>query len=362
MTAHDGSTDGGSVSTLGKYTLGKEDATMTWGLICLFIGIGGFGVGLTECAVASSIDGEAEDANSEAEQVIRETNNRIKGKKRSLKAAITIVEEAKNRLLQGSMTEYCTQMSRIKEVVFNPSEGLFELQEFNITQAKQRRLNGKDDNPFTTGVGSMAGGALASSVCYQAAATFGTASTGTAISALHGVAAKNAALACLGGGAKAMGGLGISGGLAALGGVAVGAGAVVFGGVKLFEAGSRREIARANLAEARAYEAEVDTVLICIDCTVRKLQKFAEIVDAIADRLKWQTAHVERIIEREGASSLNFTQDEWDQLDMAFETAKTAKDLLDLQIVIHEDGSFDGKSDSALRKFAAMAGVSENLF
>lgn len=106
MTAHDGSTDGGSVSTLGKYTLGKEDATMTWGLICLFIGIGGFGVGLTECAVASSIDGEAEDANSEAEQVIRETNNRIKGKKRSLKAAITIVEEAKNRLLQGSMTEY----------------------------------------------------------------------------------------------------------------------------------------------------------------------------------------------------------------------------------------------------------------
>jgi len=335
---------------------------VSWGLICLIAGIGGAAVGVTECAVASSINSEADDTNSEAEQLVRETNNRIGGKKRSLKAAIASVEEAKNRLLQGPMTDYCTQMSRIKEMVFNPSDGLFELEEFNLAKANRRDLNGKDGNPLATGAGSMAGGALASAACYQAAATFGTASTGTAIGALHGVAAKNAALACLGGGAKAAGGLGMAGGWMALGGVAAGAGIVVLGGVKLFEAKSRRETARANYAEARAYEAEADTVMTCIDCTVRKLRKLVEILDAIADRLKWQTARVERIIDRNGDSCLNFTQDEWDQLDMAWETAKTAKDLLDMQIVIREDGNIDGKSDSCLRKFAEMAGVDTSLF
>ena len=48
------------------------------------------------------------------------------------------------------------------------------------------------------------------------ATTFGTASTGTAISALSGAAATNAALAWLGGGTLASGGLGIAGGHALL--------------------------------------------------------------------------------------------------------------------------------------------------
>lgn len=48
-------------------------------------------------------------------------------------------------------------------------------------------------------------------------ALFGTASTGAAISGLHGAAATGAVLANLGGGSLAAGGLGIAGGVAALG-------------------------------------------------------------------------------------------------------------------------------------------------
>jgi len=50
-------------------------------------------------------------------------------------------------------------------------------------------------------------------------ATFGTASTGTAISTLSGIAATNSILAFLGGGSLATGGLGIIGGTFALGGI-----------------------------------------------------------------------------------------------------------------------------------------------
>ncbi len=67
--------------------------------------------------------------------------------------------------------------------------------------------------------GVAAGAAVASlapSAAMWIATTFGTASTGTAISALSGAAATNAALAWLGGGALTAGGAGMAGGSALL--------------------------------------------------------------------------------------------------------------------------------------------------
>lgn len=69
------------------------------------------------------------------------------------------------------------------------------------------------------GVGAAAGAAVASmapTAAMWVATTFGTASTGTAISTLSGAAASNAAVAWLGGGALAVGGQGVAGGSALL--------------------------------------------------------------------------------------------------------------------------------------------------
>lgn len=92
-----------------------------------------------------------------------------------------------------------------------------------------------------SGAGVAAGAAVAAmapTAALWVATTFGTASTGTAISALSGAAATQAALAWLGGGALAAGGGGVAAGnaLLALAGP-VGwtiAGASVFAGVALF--------------------------------------------------------------------------------------------------------------------------------
>lgn len=79
------------------------------------------------------------------------------------------------------------------------------------------------DNAVKSGVSmaaGIAGGAavasMAPSVAMWVATTFGTASTGTAISALHGAVATKAALAWLGGGALTAGGGGIAAGKALL--------------------------------------------------------------------------------------------------------------------------------------------------
>lgn len=62
--------------------------------------------------------------------------------------------------------------------------------------------------------GGTAVAAAAPTAALWVATTFGTASTGTAISALSGAAATNAALAWLGGGALSVGGAGVAGGQA----------------------------------------------------------------------------------------------------------------------------------------------------
>lgn len=76
---------------------------------------------------------------------------------------------------------------------------------------------------FASGIGVAAGVAAGAAVASGAptaamwvATTFGTSSTGTAISALSGAAATKAALAWLGGGALSAGGAGIAGGQALL--------------------------------------------------------------------------------------------------------------------------------------------------
>lgn len=65
--------------------------------------------------------------------------------------------------------------------------------------------------------GASVAGATAGFAVYGGVMTFAAASTGTAISALSGVAATNATLAAIGGGSLAAGGLGIAGGTAILG-------------------------------------------------------------------------------------------------------------------------------------------------
>ena len=83
----------------------------------------------------------------------------------------------------------------------------------------KEELETTQKSALTAGVGITGGLAicnLAPSAAMWVATTFGTASTGTAISTLSGAAATNAALAWLGGGSLAAGGAGMSGGNALL--------------------------------------------------------------------------------------------------------------------------------------------------
>lgn len=86
------------------------------------------------------------------------------------------------------------------------------------TLHKVERFNAGMNSAISVGVGSIAGGTMAVGA-WSLVTLFGSASTGTAIAGLSGVAATNATLAWFGGGALAAGGTGIAGGVTVLGGI-----------------------------------------------------------------------------------------------------------------------------------------------
>ena len=110
-----------------------------------------------------------------------------------------------------------------------------------------------------------AGGFAAAGATTSAVMALGTASTGTAISALSGAAATNATLAALGGGAVAYGGGGIALGTAVLGGATLGVGLLV-GGIIFNATGSKlSDKADEAYVQAKRTESEVNTIVAYFD-------------------------------------------------------------------------------------------------
>lgn len=106
-----------------------------------------------------------------------------------------------------------------------------------------------------------AGGFAAAGATTSAVMALGTASTGTAIATLHGVAATNATLAALGGGSIAAGGGGMALGSTILGATTLGAGILV-GGIIFNLTGSKLS-EKADEAWTQMKKAEKDINEIC---------------------------------------------------------------------------------------------------
>lgn len=172
----------------------------------------------------------------------------------------------------------------INSIANHPKEFDTEIAEIKIKRksftgacefAKQELENAKK-SAFGAGAGIAAGAAVVSvapTAAIWIATTFGTASTGTAISALSGAAATNAALAWLGGGALAAGGGGMAAGnalLALAGPVGWGiAGATLLSSVVLFNV-NKMQIDKKKKEEIEAVKKNTNEVQK-IDAQIRSL-------------------------------------------------------------------------------------------
>lgn len=130
----------------------------------------------------------------------------------SRKESVEIIEKTEE--LVNSIAKNPKEFNKEIQEITDNKQKFLTAEEFGIKEAEQIKKSAAN---ATIGIGTgVAVATYAPTAAMWVATTFGTASTGTAISALSGAAATNAALAWLGGGALSAGGAGMAAGKALL--------------------------------------------------------------------------------------------------------------------------------------------------
>lgn len=173
--------------------------------------------------------------------------------------------------------------------------------------------------------GGAASAALAGLGAYGAVGVLASASTGTAIASLSGVAATNATLAWLGGGALSAGGLGIAGSTYVLGGIVAGPALAVAG---MWMASEAEE------AKTKAYEYESE-----VDKAIAKIKAMKTVLSALRQNVQESEDVIGELAGAFDRAHEQFLAKETDEhFQRLLAVGKTLKLALDTPIM-QEDGS-----------------------
>ncbi|GAA7447965.1 hypothetical protein ID1017_02360 [Helicobacter pylori] len=182
-------------------------------------------------------------------------------------------------------------------------------------------------------IGSAIGGVLAAYGTYTGVGLFASTAGGVAIAELSGVAATNATLAWLGGGALSVGGFGMVGGMAVLGGLVAGPALAILGALSASKMEEKRN-------DAKAYYAQVEAAVKKVDVMVDNLQAVRKMTDLFTIQItKWDALFFS--LSQDAIATMkecnydvsHYSQKEKDQLCVTFSTLMTLSAFLKVPIM-----------------------------
>ncbi|WP_237003842.1 glycine zipper family protein [Helicobacter pylori] len=182
-------------------------------------------------------------------------------------------------------------------------------------------------------IGSAIGGVLAAYGAYTGVGLFASASTGTAIAGLSGVAATNATLAWLGGGALSVGGLGVVGGMVVLGGLVAGPALAILGAVSATKMEEKLEDAKAYLSQVEVAVKKADVAidnLLAIERMVKLFTKQITKFDALFLSLSQDAIAT---MKKHNYDISRYNQKERDQISVTVSTLMTLSTFLKIPII-----------------------------
>lgn len=246
--------------------------------------------GVSKGAKAVSNNRRAQELNLEAESLFDETKAQLDEAKVSTTNKLVTLGKLKLNVLDITIGRFIALFETVRNVQLLESDGIHELDQSSalnlstVDLLTMKDLSAKAGEAVAGGALALGSGALVAVASYGGAMALASASTGTAIATLSGVAATNATLAWFGGGALAAGGLGITGGIAVLGGIAA-APVLAVGGL-LLEAKSKEKIAnaRSNIAQARKAAEEMRTAISLLDGISKVSDEFISVINQVNER------------------------------------------------------------------------------
>ncbi len=245
-------------------------------------------VGIYKGAKSVSNNNEAQNLLERAQDIYEHARQEMEDQKEETTQALSELGELKLRTWDEQIGRFVHIVEKFKAVEVHGGAAVDQNHQPILHKhelAEMRKLSLQATEVVSGGFKSIGAGALAGVASYGGAMMFATASTGTALSTLSGVAATNATLAWFGGGSLAAGGLGMAGGAAVLGGIVAGP-AIALGGF-LMEAKSKKNLAEAksHLSKAKKAAEEFRTATSMMEAICEISEQFSEAIEEMSDRM-----------------------------------------------------------------------------
>ncbi len=298
----------------------------------------------------------AKEINTIANESVENAKAQLEQQRIWVANSLNSLGELKLKVLSGTVTHFVDTFSKIKNIDFTSSVGIEELSKLHIDQKDFEEL--KELGNFAvhlmqgTSLG-VAGGTLMAFGSYGLAKGFAAASTGTAISALHGAAATNATLAFFGGGSLAAGGMGMTAGVAVLGSIVAGPALLVMGLITGTKAQEKVDNALANKAQADEIVEALKVAATQCSAIRRRTMMFYNLLTHLDTQflpLVWQ---MENVINSEGDDYRNYSPESKKVIMAAAATAGSIKAIIDTPLLT-DDGGLTNESEMISNKIKGL--------
>ncbi|WP_313530759.1 hypothetical protein [Anaerotignum sp.] len=307
--------------------------------VAIGVGVAAGAVGVAKGVQGAIDSSDAKEIQEKAERVLRIAKRSMESEKDATSQAIEDLGKIKVGILAKEMNDFVVLYQQIKSVQLSDSIGLEELRKLGFSNQKLKEMKDVSIGAINVlaGLGAGAGaGALLGWGAYGGVMALGAASTGTAISALSGVAATNATLAWLGGGALAAGGGGMALGTAVLGGLVAGPALLITGGLFASSAKEQLNNAKSNLAEAREISEELSVGEEQLRIMAQYASELKGLLEKTNSAFKLSINNMSSIIEKKTEWKL-YSIEEKQQVAATVKQAILLKGIIDTPLLT-EDG------------------------
>jgi len=308
--------------------------------------------------VSGAIDhSNASDLNNDARSMVNTANAEIEEQRKTTNNTLEDYGQRKLRAFNGVVADFIGAFEKLKNVELSQSPELDKLNAGDFTNQTlaglRRDYQALQDAGLGLGAG-LGGGAALAFGAYNGTMLLATASTGTAISSLGGVAATNATLAWLGGGSLAAGGYGMAGGMMVLGGVVAGPALAIFGHVLGNKGEEALNKARSNMEQARTIRDEAQLM-------TQKLQAIDKVTtlanttfSKLSSQLRRSVNELKNVIEKQGVDYRTYSDDSKKVVFGSVKFAQLIKAMIDTAI-LDVDGNLVVSTDKRIKDVGAVA-------
>lgn len=318
--------------------------------IPLIVGLGVAAVGLYKGGKAIMDNMEADDVNDSANSIVQRAEDRLNKSREACQKTLEELGQRKIETLTTTVPHFLEHFNKIKNVDFQHDGDLgnMQLKEFSTQalQSMQESVSFILSSGLGAGIG-VGGGVLTAFGAYSGTMAFASAGTGTAISALSGVAAQNATLAWLGGGTLASGGMGVAGGMMALGALTAGPALLVAGWYMGSKAESKLNNAQSNLAEAKKFRSDCRAAVALTDGIANVANTANGILSELRKHSRRNMVKLCNVIDEQGINYAEYNDDAKMIVMKNVKIIQVIKAFLDTPI-LDEQGNLLGDAESNL--------------